>query len=95
MNAEKVQSTLGEYILVSEDEKETVDLEKHKKKKSGVRILLLYSRQDIRNPVSELSKANIGPSQAHNKKMLKMVKFVIKTKNKALKFELDDEDNKR
>ena len=54
-----------------------------------------YSRSDISNSGRELSKANMGLNPAYYKKMLKMVKGVIERRNKALKFEIDEEKDER
>ena len=65
-----------------------VDLEKHKIYRSGVGMLLYlvkYSRPDIANAVRELSKALDSPSYGAYKEMLRVVKFVLDTKNLGIK----------
>ena len=65
-----------------------VDKERHKTYRSGVGMLLYlvkHSRPDIANGVRELSKALVGPSEAAYKDMLRMIKFVLETKNLAIK----------
>ena len=47
--------------------------------------LIKYSRPDIANGARELSKALVGPSVTAYKDMLRMVKFVLETKNLAIK----------
>ena len=47
--------------------------------------LVKHSRPDIANGVRELSKALVGPSEAAYKDMLRMIKFVLETKNLAIK----------
>ena len=67
-----------------------VSEEKHKLFTSGVGMLLhlvKHSRPDIANGVRELSKGLVGPSEAAFKDMLRMIKFVLETKNKAIKLE--------
>ena len=65
-----------------------MDAERHTLYRSGVGMLLYlvkHTRPDIANGVRELSKALIGPSEAAYKDMLRMIKFVLKTKNKAIR----------
>ena len=67
-----------------------VDEEKHKLYRSGVGMLLYlvkHSRPEIANGVRQLSKALIGPSEAAFKDMLRMIKFVLETRNKVVKLE--------
>ena len=64
--------------------KSVVDPEKHKIYRSGVGVLLYlveYSRPDLANAVRELLKTLYSPSQAAYKEMLRVIKFVIDTKN--------------
>ena len=65
-----------------------VDIEKHKIYRSGVGMLLYlvkYSRPDIANAVRELSKALDSPSPVAYREMLRVIKFVIDTKNLGIK----------
>ena len=65
-----------------------VDAERHKLYRTGVGMLLYlvkHTRPDIANGVRELSKALVGPSEAAYKDMLRMIKFVLETRNKAVK----------
>ena len=62
--------------------------EKLKIYRTGVGMLLYlvkYSRPDIANAVRELSKALDSPSPGAYKEMLRVVKFVLDTKNSAIK----------
>ena len=65
-----------------------VDKERHKIYRSRVGMLLYlvkHSRPDIAIGVRELSKVLVGPSEAAYKDMLRMVKFVLETKNLVIK----------
>ena len=60
--------------------------------RSGTGMLLYlvkYSRPDIANPVRELSKVLDGATPAAFKEMLRIIKYVIDTKDLALKIEPD------
>jgi Reverse transcriptase (RNA-dependent DNA polymerase)/gag-polypeptide of LTR copia-type len=62
--------------------------EKQKLFRSGVGMLLYlvkHSRPDISNAVRELSKVADGATEAHWKELLRTIKFVLSTPNKALK----------
>ena len=50
--------------------------------------LVKYSRPDIANPVRELSKVLDGSTDASFKEMLRVIKYVLDTKNMGLKIEL-------
>ena len=56
--------------------------------------LVKHSRPDISNAVRELSKVLDGPSEAAFKEMLRVVKYVLDTKNYALKIHPKWNDNK-
>ena len=74
--------------VIKNHEGPVVDKDKHKTYRSGVGMLLYlvkHSRPDIANGVRELSKALVGPSEAAYKDMLRMVKFVLETKDLAIK----------
>ena len=47
--------------------------------------LVKHTRPDIVNGVRELSKGLVGPSEAAYKDMLRMIKFVLETKNKVMR----------
>ena len=49
-------------------------------------FLIKYSRPDISNAVRELSKSNNKANYSHYKEMLRAVNYVIKTRNRMLKF---------
>ena len=72
------------------DEDEKIDSEKQTLYRSGIGILLFlvkFSRPDISNSVRELSKANDGASDRHFSGLLRTIKYVLDTKNKALRYE--------
>ena len=74
--------------VIKNHEGPVVSEDKQKTYRSGVGMLLYlvkHSRPDIANGVRELSKALVGPSEAAYKDMLRMVKFVLETKNLAIK----------
>ena len=65
-----------------------ISAEKQKTFRSGVGMLLYlvkHSRPDISNAVRELSKVADGATEAHWKQLLRAIKYVITTENKALK----------
>ena len=67
--------------------------EAQSKYRSGVGMLLFlvkYSRPDIANAVRELSKANDGATENHMKMLLRVIKYVLLTKNKVLRFKVKD-----
>jgi hypothetical protein len=66
--------------------------EKHKQYRSGVGMLLYlvkHSRPDLANAVRELTKALDAPSEAAYKEMLRVIKFVMQTKDTALRIKPD------
>ena len=74
-----------------ENPEDKVCLEEHETYRSGVGTLLYltkHSRQDICNPVRELSKTMDAPAPVHLKEMFKVIRFVLSTKDYGLKFEL-------
>ena len=71
---------------------ETLALSKEDQKlyRSGVGMLLYlvkYTRPDIANPVRELSKMLDGSTEASFKEMLRVIKYVLDTKNMGLRVE--------
>ena len=58
---------------------------------SGVGMLLFlvkYSRPDITNAVRELSKVNDGATKNHMRMLLRVMKYVLMSRNKALHYKL-------
>ena len=74
-----------------ENEEDKVNAKDHETCRSGVGTLLYltkHSRPDISNPVRELSKTMDAPAPEHLKKMYKLIRFVLSTKDYGLKFKL-------
>ena len=72
------------------DTEATISKEKHKLYRSGVGMLLYlvkHSRPDIANAVRELSKVLDSATDASFKEMLRVIKYVLDTKNMGLKIE--------
>jgi hypothetical protein len=70
------------------DKTEKIDGNQQSKYRSGVGMLLYlmkYSRPDLANVVRELSKCMYGANLAAYKEMLRVVKFVLDTKDYCLK----------
>ena len=66
----------------------SISQEDHKLYRSGVGMLLYlvkYSRPDIANPVRELSKVLDSPTPASFKEMLRVIKYVLDTKEYGLR----------
>ena len=51
-------------------------------------FLVKFSRPDISNAVRELSKVNDGATQRNFKELLRTVRYVLDSRDKALKYEL-------
>jgi hypothetical protein len=80
-------ATPGQIIIRPQPEDELLSNDQQKKYRSGVGMLLYlvkYSRPDIANSVRELSKVMDGAAVHHYKNLLRVIKFVISTKNKCL-----------
>jgi hypothetical protein len=80
--------TPGFKIVRPMDETEKIDSNQQSKYSSGMSILLYlikYSRPDLENVVRELSKCMDGANLAAYKEMLRVVKFVLDTKDYCLK----------
>ena len=86
----KTPSGTGFRVERCIDEDERIDSEKQTLYRSGIGILLFlvkFSRPDISNSVCELSKANDGASDKRLSGLLRTIKYVLDTKNKALRYE--------
>ena len=83
----------GETIIrMSDEEKETLGLKKEKQTRyrSGVGMLLYlikFSRPDIANSVRELSKAMDRATESHYQSLLRVLHYVITTKDLGLFFD--------
>ena len=72
------------------DDISKVDEKTQSMHRSGVGTLLYltkHSRQDITNPVRELSKSMDGGSMSHVTEMYRVKKFVLETKTLGLRME--------
>jgi hypothetical protein len=70
------------------DQMEQIDPDKHRKYRSGVRMLLYFikhSRPDISNIVRELSISMDSTTMGTCLEMLRVIKFVLDNKNLCLK----------
>ena len=88
----------GEGIVAEKDESACMKESEQTKYRSGVGMLLFlvkYSRPDISNAVRELSKGNKNPNPAQYKKLLKTIKYVVDTKERALKYQGHEYDEKK
>ena len=75
-------------IVRPKDKTATIESEEHVLYRSGCGILLYlvkHTRLDIANPVRELSKVLDCPTLASWKELLRVVKYVMDTKEKGLK----------
>ena len=76
-------------LCIRKVEKEhQVSTELHKRYRTGVGMLLFlikHSRPDLCNAVRELTKCLDGPNEAAYKEMLRVIKFVMDTKDRGLK----------
>jgi hypothetical protein len=75
-------------VVKSSDVVETIEMDKQSRYRSGVGMLLnlkKYSRPDIANVVCELSKCMDEANLAAYKEMLRLIKFVLDSKEYCLK----------
>jgi hypothetical protein len=89
----KTPGTPGGSILRNTDMK--IGPEEQKIYRSGVGMLLYlvkHSRPDIANAVRELSKALDGTSPAAYKELMRVLKYVLDTKNLSLKMHPEKQD---
>ena len=69
---------------------------KRSKYRSGVGMLLYlikYSRPDIANSVRELSKVNDKATESYWKSLIRIMKYVVETKNRFLYHKVDTDKN--
>ena len=88
----RTPGTPGHTIMRNPKNVTRVSDEEQSLYRSGTGMLLYlvkYSRPDIANPVRELSKVLDGATPAAFKEMLRIIKYVIDTKDLALKIEPD------
>ena len=75
-----------------------MEQEKQEKYRSGVGILLWlmkHSRPDIANAIREASKVMDGATRKHWKYLLRIIKYVLETKEKKLRYTLKKEKKQK
>ena len=84
-----VPGTPGIGILRPASPNDVVDPERQSKYRSGVGMLLWINktRPDLSNAIRELSKVMDGATEQAMKEMMRIIKYVIDTKNVGLKIE--------
>lgn len=88
MQSYKTPGTPGNNIVRPKNENEKISKDMQKMYQSGVGMLLYlvkHTRPDIANPVRELSKSMDGANMAAYKELLRVIKFVLDTKQYGLK----------
>ena len=58
-------------------------------------FLVKYSRPDIANSVKELLKANNGATENHVKMLLRVMRYVLTSRNKGLHYKIPKEKENR
>ena len=84
-------------VVRPKEEMDKIESELQTRYRSGIGMLLFlvkHSRPDIANVVRELSKCADGATPAAYKELMRVIKFVLDTKNHALKIEpkMDEEE---
>ena len=90
--------TPGQGVVRPKEGEKLIDKDQQTKYRSGVGMLLFlvkYSRPDIANAVRELSKVNDGANEAHVKEMMRLIKFVLDTRKRCLKYKLDGTEKEK
>ena len=86
------------FVSIKTTEDDKISDEKQERFRSGIGMLMYlvkHSRPDIANPVRELSKRLDGANQGQYLEMLRIIKFVINTKEKGLNIRPDQMDENR
>ena len=84
----KTPGTPGLGLIKVTETENMLPKDRHGRYRTGVGMLLFlikHSRPDICNAVRELSKCLDGPNEAAYKEMLRVVKYVMDTKDRGLK----------
>ena len=84
----KMPGTPGLGLIKVTETENMLSKDRHGRYRTGVGMLLFlikHSRPDICNAVRELSKCLDGPNEAAYKEMLRVVKYVMDTKDRGLK----------
>ena len=82
----------GDRVVCSKEG--LISKEKQTKYRSGVGTLLFlvkYSRPDLANVARELSKVNNGATGNHVKMLLRVMKYVLTSKHKSLRYNIPKE----
>ena len=88
----------GEHIKLPEADEPVISKEEQTLYRRGVGMLLYlvkFSRPDLSNAVRELSKAMMRATPAHVKCLLRLIKYVLDTQNKVLKFDISEQDGQK
>ena len=86
----KTPGTPHQGLVFGDQEGPTIDPERASKYHTGVGMLLYlvkYTRPDIANAVRELTKGMSKPHKAAWKELLRVIKFVLDTKELGLKYQ--------
>ena len=86
----KTPASAGFRVERCTDPNKKLESKKQTLYRSGIGILMFlvkYSRPDIANSVRELSKANDGATETYFLGLLRTIKYVLDTREKALKYE--------
>ena len=90
-------STPGFHIVPNIPEAVFILDQDQKLYRSGVGMLLFlvkHTRPDLSNNTRELSKVMDKPTEGHMKELCRVIKYAIDTKDKGLKLQPEDTDDK-
>ena len=91
----KTAGTPGLGLVKVKEEEHKIDKERQSRYRTGVGMLLFlikHSRPDLSNAVRELSKCLDGASEAAYKEMLRVIKYVLDTRDRGLRIEPEPTD---
>ena len=83
----EIPSALGSHLLLPNENDSKIDDEKQALYRSAIGMLLYltkHMRPDIANAVREHSRMMDGATSEHHKTLLRLIKYVIDTKNHTL-----------
>ena len=98
MKTYKIPAGGNESVICPEKDEELLSLEGQEKYRSGVGILLWlmkHSKLYIANAVCEASKVMDGATKTHLKYLLWIIKYMIETKEKNLKYTIKKQKMKK
>ena len=84
----RTPGTPGQGLIKAQTDEDKVSVEQQSRYRTGVGMLLYlikHSRPDISNAVRELTKCLDGATPGAYKEMLRLIKYVLDTKNRGLK----------